>query len=246
MTNGNQLTREEQAWLTEYQVCQQAINSNVQSYWTLSGIFIGLTSALLAGLVLGVLSNSELLRVLLDATHGRKEFLIVGIVAWVISMAVLVVLYFLKGWLNRTNFISRLNFERMREIEVRLNMQINLIAKGIEHWHELKSEVTRERELINPEKREPNQIENLQNKLKRIYTTLKEDEVKYERPSGKWHHKWIFRTLFGLWLLILIGSLLSLFFHSYAAITVLIVITAVIWLIILTRKSELPTDFLKE
>ena len=142
-------TPSEQALLAEYQACHQAINSGSSSYWTLAGIFIGFTSAILGGLIYGVISNQTLTQILLKHIHStdNREFLMLGIIAWVLSMAILIILYFLKGWLNRYNFLSSLYYKRIREIEIDLGMRKSFIAPAIDDWNILKPELDKLRKL---------------------------------------------------------------------------------------------------
>jgi hypothetical protein len=227
MTNRNQLTREEQIALAEYQVCQQSQNSTTQSYWTLSGIFIGFTSALLGGLIYGVLSNNELIQILLknEVSINNKEFLVVGIIAWVLSMVVLIVLYFLKGWLKRVNFLTQLNYKRMREIEFKLKMRKSSIVHAIDDWDKLKVELEK---LAKVDKA------SIINDLKEFYKTHKKQiEERYELPSGRWHHKWIFGALFFLWGLLLAVSIYLLYQFACCLAASLAIIGVIVWLSIL-------------
>lgn len=244
MTNGSQqqVTAEQrQAWLTEYQVCQEAHHSHVVGYWTLSGIFIGFTSVLLGGLILGILSNESLSSVILNPKLPQtqsREFLIVGLIVSLVSMAVLIILYFLKRWLVRIDFLIFVNYLRMHEIELRVGMRQGVRIKGLEHWESLKDEAAKLE--VGEEK-----MHKLKEELNKIYRIIEQDGIKYERPSHRWHHKKIFLTLFGLWSSVLVGGLLLLyFFHCVATIVTLIIIAA-IWIYLLTRKHHLPTDFLE-
>ncbi len=239
MTNENQLTREEQAWLVEYQVCQQSQNSSTQSYWALSGIFIGFTSALLGGLILGILSNPHLTQVLFGkeiSVIQNNEFLIVGLIAWVLSMAVLVILYLLKGWLKRVNFLTYIQYQRMREIEFHLGMLKSFIVQGVDSPADLENELRKLNELDEEKARV------IRNKLESYYCRWKSSyQNKYEPPSSMYHHKWIFLTLMSLWALVLLCSLILLGSYNCFVSLALTIISAVIWIILLTQKHELPT-----
>jgi len=128
MTNGNQLTREEQAWLVEYQVCQQDANSTSSNYWTLAGIFIGVSSVLLAGIIYGVLANDNGFNAI-DCTL-RTLVTIFGV-------AIITILVFLWFWLKRVNYLTDRNYERMREIELDLGMWKSWRVHSIDTWKDL-------------------------------------------------------------------------------------------------------------
>ena len=220
MTNGNQLTREEQAWLVEYQALQNDNSSSSLSYWTLAGIFIGFTSAILGGLIYGVLSNCQLLKIILGIEYSEtnREFLMLGIISWVLSMVVLIILYFLKGWLKRNNFLSQLNYKRMRQIEIKLNMRKAHIVRAIDDWAKLTQEKESE----------------IKDYLKEFYQTHKEQiERDYILPSGIWHHRWIFGALFFLWGLLFVASIYLLCQYACCLAVSFAVIGVIFWLAIL-------------
>ena len=117
MTNGNQLTREEQAMLVEYQVCQQEKQHQSVAYWTLFGIFLSVNTAVAGYLIAGILKR--------EFVHESTESIIL-----VFSIIALAIILFLGLWLKRTNKILHVANDRMREIEdtleniIQLNHQI--------------------------------------------------------------------------------------------------------------------------
>lgn len=121
----------ERVLLTEYQVCQQAINGNIQSYWTLSGIFIGISSVLLGGLIYSLLSNQLNINTQIDINTIRTITTLMGI-------GVIIILIILRLWLARVNYLTDRSYERMREIEIDLGMWKNWRIKAIDTWNKQK------------------------------------------------------------------------------------------------------------
>jgi hypothetical protein len=221
MTNGNQLTREEQAWLTEYQVCEQDNASNFQGYWTLAAIFFGISSALLAGLIYGVLSNKSLFYILFYNDEPKKTF-IVGTIAIVLALANIIILFKIKGWHRRIMYNQNNNSRRMREIELQLGSmnrewRTYTIKKWTDRfgnkpsnecdeqiWQKLRSILVGELEddLIN-------KINSLQKPLVReIKNYFKDWKNKiYEHPSSRKHFPCILHTITFLWVIIISASI---------------------------------------
>lgn len=118
--------------LKEYEVCQQAINSSSQNYWLITGIFIGVSSALLAGLMLGVLSNDGLFNAITGKT--TEDLQILRIVTTFLGVPVIIIIIMLFLWLQRVNYLSDRTYERMREIELEYGMWKHWIILTIDKW----------------------------------------------------------------------------------------------------------------
>jgi len=118
----------DEALLKEYEVCQQDINSTSSNYWTLAGIFIGVSSVLLAGIIYGVLANDNGFNAI-DCTL-RTLVTIFGV-------AIITILVFLWFWLKRVNYLTDRNYERMREIELDLGMWKSWRVHSIDTWKDL-------------------------------------------------------------------------------------------------------------
>jgi hypothetical protein len=190
----------EQALLTEYQVCQQDQNANVQSYWTLSGIFIAFTSVLLGGLIYGVLSNKDLLKYIIQPglSSDKRELLMLGMITVVLGAAVLVILWILRGWLKRVNLASHLHYKRMREIELKLGLRKSFLIEGLDNWKNLKKQ-------MNSEEGGKNLIREL-NTFYEKWNGREEIPKRYEPSSSTWHHRWIIYTLLVLWFFVLVAG----------------------------------------
>ena len=221
----------ENALLTEYQVLQQDASSSNTSFWTMTGIFVGFTSALLGGLVLGILSNKDMTGVILNGSEGSKEFLMLGIITWVIAMLVLVILCFLKSWYRRDRFLWQLNYRRMRQIELTLGMRFNLLISGLEEWKRLEAEIA---SWVESE-----QQETLKYEIKQEVEKLRIDMSQlYEPRTGRWHITGIFYTLIIVWALVLVGSFFLLYRYNCVWTIAMLVLTFVICLFILMKKPK--------
>jgi hypothetical protein len=118
--------------LKEYEVCEQDISSTSINYWTLAGIFIGISSALLGGLLYGILTNIQVI-----TTISTSDALTLRIIISVLSGAIITILVFLYFWLKRVNYLADRNYERMREIELELGMWKSWRIHSIDRWNEL-------------------------------------------------------------------------------------------------------------
>ena len=78
-----------QAMLNEYQACQNDNNSTAQNYWLLSGIFIGLSTALLGALLYGILVNFQV-----DTTLIAKDAYTLRTIVSVIGAGIIIILAF--------------------------------------------------------------------------------------------------------------------------------------------------------
>ncbi|MFQ6122502.1 MAG: hypothetical protein ACE5LA_05515 [Dehalococcoidales bacterium] len=119
MTNGNQLSRKEQAWLVEYQACQTHNNRIASQYWAIVGAFIGFTTAFLAVLMT---SNTPWLSLALGVA------------------AIFIVYVLWRLLLRRINTIIFSNNFRMREIEQELGMLKNRTTRWLDGDEEVPNE----------------------------------------------------------------------------------------------------------
>ncbi len=183
--------------LTEYQVCQDAIGSNVLSFWTLCAIFIGVSSALLAGLIYGLLTSEYLFDYFAQGIGDQtyQHIWLLPIVVLVLGAGNVVILCSLLGWLKRVNYLSDRHYARMREIERYeiehgRGMWKSWIIHGIDHYEELCPE---EQALLSK------------------YHDCSwwrnwKSEKEYDPPSRGRYFLRIFWTLLSLWILVIIGS----------------------------------------
>ena len=204
----------EQALLTEYQVCQHDNSSGAQSYWTVTGIFMGLSSVILAGFLYGILSNNLLLQAILlivkrkdmhilDITQSTDTSMIVTQVAviscvvLVLSLIIFIIYFYLWKWLNRVTWLQQRSFERMHEIELELRMQRSIRIHAIDRWNEWKK--MHEKELKDEDKRIKTRIQEL--KLGN-WCDIRRNEDEYETSKRKSYYRNILGSLSTLWLII--------------------------------------------
>ena len=110
---------------------ERHINSSASRYWIIVGIFMGISTALLGGVAYGFMSNSIRLNVNIWVT----------IVPLVLGSGIIVILVGLKRYVRRVTYIMRLNYERMREIEVELGMWRNWRVHILDQWHRKRNEL---------------------------------------------------------------------------------------------------------
>ena len=208
--------------LTEYQVCQHYNSSSAQTYWTITGIFIGFSSVLLGGLLYGVLSNNLLFQAILHVvmqkdlqTLAQKmavdipvivmQVKVAASVVLVLSAAIISVYYFLLRWLKRVQFLQQRHFERIHELELKLRMQSSIRIHAIDRWNSWKD--IDEKELECKDRNIKERIEEL--RLGNWCDILRNNE-EYERPSRTLHYKGIIFTLFGLWIILALTAIFLL------------------------------------
>ncbi|MFQ5997042.1 MAG: hypothetical protein ACE5KP_05400 [Dehalococcoidales bacterium] len=193
-----------QAWLTEYQALQHDNSASGVSYWTLAGIFIGFSSALLGGLIYAVLRNTELLRTILQEvipTDVLPQVWALCLIAIVVGGVVIAILCFLRRWLRRVSFLQQINFERMRDIERELGMWKSWRVYGVDHWrgNDFDNTISDEDSNRLVDYQPPN------------YQRLKfwqhwRNKTRYEQ-SSRWHYDGIFGGLIFLWSFVVLSVL---------------------------------------
>jgi hypothetical protein len=120
-----------QAWLTEYQACQQHTNSVGSEVWVSTTIFLTINVSLLGGLF-----YSFMTRIVLENPDLESISLALRIITSIGFTALgLGILWILKKWVNwlkRMRFRVAVNFERMREIEKSLGMRKQTMARELD------------------------------------------------------------------------------------------------------------------
>ena len=111
----------DEALLKEYEVCQQAINANASRYWTIVGIFIPISTAVLAWVFYTITSYRLFF-------NSNAEWLVL-----VLGVVIIVILVLLWFWLKRVNLFISISYFRMREIERKLGMLKNLTVDWVDH-----------------------------------------------------------------------------------------------------------------
>ncbi len=131
----------EEVLLKEYEVCQLDNNSSGTRFWIAFGIFFGINTALLGWIAPSIISKS------MSLSKNNLEWLsyITDNVGWlvfilVLGLGIIGILISLWLWLNRVNYLIRMNHHRMREIEEVLGMLKNSTI----HWLDNRKEVPNE------------------------------------------------------------------------------------------------------
>jgi hypothetical protein len=225
MGAGKEPPRKDQALLVEYQVCGQLASSSISQYWTIAGIFMGVSSALLAALVFGALANAELVKTLLGE-NGTLETAkpLIAATALILGLAVMIILCLLGRWLKRLHFLLDLYYGRMREIELGQGMRIGWRINALDRWREVrvKRKVECRAQLwcsLKPELARGVSAEgiSLLDGMKEELTGLVTDyfgrggRARYERPSRTWHQPGLFIALLVIWFGVVLCGLALLF-----------------------------------
>lgn len=109
--------------LKEYEICQQHNNSIGSQMWVSTSIFISTNVALLGWLAKSIGSVENLNRLVLLTVP-------------VLGIGLILILWYWIRWVDRMRFLTRVNYERMRDIEYELGMQKNWMVRGLDVAHE--------------------------------------------------------------------------------------------------------------
>ena len=125
---------QEEILLKEYETCQSDIDSITSHYWTIVGVFIAITSALLGALPFGMLQSGSLNAIFKeDATRVELlQLLMLTLFVIMLGLGMIAVIVFLKRYHKRTGHIVSVAHERMLEIEDILNMRRGWIYYGLD------------------------------------------------------------------------------------------------------------------
>ncbi len=110
--------------LKEYEICQKEADGSARNFWTVFGFFISISTA-----VIGAIIAFGINTYCINQIHPIWIILVL-----IFSFIVLIVLLFLKAWLERVNYFIRCNNDRMREIESELGMERGLRIWALDHW----------------------------------------------------------------------------------------------------------------
>jgi len=123
----------EEILLKEYQTCQQNINTTASRYWITVGIFIGMNTALWAAIVYKTTS----IKFTCNIEWG---WIIIPILVTVFGGVMIFIVKYLGRWLDRVNWLMRIKYSRMREIEKELGMRANIYIDSLDNWDRLSGE----------------------------------------------------------------------------------------------------------
>jgi len=184
-----------QAWLTEYQVCQQDADGSAKNFWSIFGFFISISTAVIGGIIaFGI------------RTPGIQDINPIWfVILLLLCFMVLIVLNFLRKWLARVNHFIKMHNDRMRAIEQLLGMDNNSRIWALDHWEQLCKQDTK------------NQFNNLRSQVTSSFDFINQDEQQkiancenplpknYKPPTtGRRLFFWyLFYPLIFLWLAVL-------------------------------------------
>lgn len=123
-----------QAWLTEYQVCQQHNDHIGHEVWLSTTIFLTINVTLLGGLFYTIIT-----RIVLDNPDLRSissPIQITFIVLTAIGFGMVLILGKWVDWLKRMRFRAAINFARMGEIEPFLGMRKATMCRELDRQYD--------------------------------------------------------------------------------------------------------------
>jgi len=153
----------EDIFLREYETCHSHNNSIGSEVWISTTVFLSINVALLGGITYGIMTNGL-------PTNAKWLVLVLGLG---------IILIFIKWirWLWRMQFLTSINYERMREIEDTLGMEKNWMARGLDLKYDTKQRAEWDKL--------PDERKNRINKLSEHYPLkLWKRFPKYARPRG--------------------------------------------------------------
>ena len=137
-----------QAWLVEYEVCQKLINQQQSHYWTIFSIFIGISTAVI-GWIASSMTNETSFTVNGNLfTLGQAISLNKQMIITVLGCSFIFIIWVFKLWLKRIDYTEKLNYLRMREIEIKLDMWQGWRIHTLDKWSEFKKKFKREKDNL--------------------------------------------------------------------------------------------------
>jgi hypothetical protein len=111
--------------LKEYELCQEANQHVANHYWLVVGVFMSVNTAILAAIAYGIMSGN-----FSADTKGWLFFVAV----LVLGLGIIFILYCYRRYLIRVDFQILMNYERMRDIEIELDMWKNWRIFGLDNF----------------------------------------------------------------------------------------------------------------
>jgi hypothetical protein len=208
------------ALLSEYQVCEQDNIANFQGYWTLSAIFIGISTTLLGGLVYTIVTSNDLLNIIIS--HNSTKVFIIAIICLVVGLAMVIVLLKLYGWHWRIKQNQTINSSRMREIELDLKLGFSRSWRlfALDEWFTIpikeRSRESLAKKLkirLNPMYH--NRLDLLMAEIYQFVNLYTEqghiEKINFKQSSSINHYPIIIKTIIGLWILEIVGTIFIIF-----------------------------------
>ena len=219
---------EEKAWLVEYQGCQQLIKQHQTQYWVIFGIFFGISTAAISWL-LSSMTNDTGASINNSLTiMGYNINLNVSILGQAITsnkyiitclgISSIVIIWIFKLWLKRVAYTESLNYLRMREIELELDMWQGWRIHILDTWYEFKkttgcslNEVSGERWVIFRNKLQEglssskycDKLDDKKDIIIEIIRSSKEQRC-FEGSFHKLHYHVLTNTIISLWLFLIL------------------------------------------
>jgi len=133
--------------LKEYEVCQKETDTSAANYWTFTGIYVGINTALLGAMAVGIV------------TAAKIEAKLFYPLVWLFACAAFAFHYVALAWLKRVLHLIGCIHARMRMIETKLGMKKGLYIHGLDNWEHTEIQLRKEiattwKDLLEPEKQD--------------------------------------------------------------------------------------------
>lgn len=192
-------TPSEQALLAEYQACQRHNDSAGNQIWVSITIMITVNLAVLGLVLINLILTS-------GPAEGGGRLIIVLL----ISLLMIYILLLFQKWNIRTDFINKLNWERMRQIEEVMHMLKNWRVHGLDCKYDKK----RKREYNTLPDYVKTHIDNLNYLKAKCSLTAKPDKYVSPTSTGLLRFNCILWVLISVWCGVCIIELLIYFFGN--------------------------------
>ena len=206
----------EEILLKEYETCQAEGDASARNFWTTFGFFVSFSTAVIGGIIAFAVVKQEL-------TQIHPVWLILLLI---FCALVLVVLFFLKSWLERVNHFIAVTNNRMCEIELELGMETKIRIWALDKWGM----------LCENERKE--QYQNLREKITQSFTFVSQEEKQKianceqplpdnyrPPPTGKrfFSHR-LFYPLISIWAILAVCIAGLLFYQLFYQLILLIMV----------------------
>jgi hypothetical protein len=169
--------------LKEYEICEQQNNSIGHEVWSSTTIFLTVSVTLLAGLIYGTMTNDVFTKLFCRGNINIWPIVMALSGVMIVGIGIIIIFCRWIGWLKRTEFLTRLNYETLRDIETNLGMEKNWLARGLDLKHASKK--------LDPLDEPP---ETVRNKLGKL-----DSKIGYAPPAGFVGLKCIACTVIAIW-----------------------------------------------
>jgi hypothetical protein len=133
---------EKEILLKEYEACQQHNISIGNQVWTSTTIFFTASVTLLVGIVYATLTSDVFSKPSCTINYYNTPIIIASSAITLVGIGMMIIICKWISWLKRQEFLTQVNYERSRDIELNLGMSKNKIAVELDSIFDKKSKIT--------------------------------------------------------------------------------------------------------